>query len=86
MEMGTREIQQFIYQLGLFVFSDGRTDQGMIVARYNIREGKVEYFFIPSDNVLAYRSARSHHDVDAHRKLGIPLDVSSVSSARLLGA
>ncbi|MFM2135322.1 MAG: hypothetical protein RL021_722 [Bacteroidota bacterium] len=82
--MSTREIQQFIYQLGLFIFSDGHKDEGMIVARYNIREGKVEYFFIPAGNVLAYRSARSQHDLDAHRKLGVPLDVSSVSSAHLI--
>lgn len=84
--MSTREIQQFIYQLGLFIFSDGRRDEGMIVARYNIREGRVEYFFIPAGNVLAYRSARSHHDLEAHRKLGVPLDVNSVASAQLLSA
>ena len=84
--MSTRELQQFIYQLGLFIFSDGSKDEGMIVARYNIREGRVEYFFIPAGNVIAYRSARSHHDLDAHRKLGIPLDVNSISSAQLLSA
>jgi len=82
--MITREIQQFIYQLGLFIFSDGSKDEGMIIARYNIREGRVEYFFIPAGNVLAYRSAKSHHDLDAHRKLGVPLDVSSIASAHLL--
>lgn len=82
--MSTRELQQFIFQEGLFFFSDGKQDQGMVVSRYNIPEAKVEYYFIPAGHVLAYNSARSQHDLNAHRKLGFLVDANSITSAKLL--
>lgn len=84
--MSTREIQPFIHQPGTFLFLDGRKDQGVIIARYNIKEGKVEYYFIPAENELAYKAAHANHDMEAHRRLGHQIDTNSVLSAQLRAA
>ncbi|MCC7232723.1 MAG: hypothetical protein IT242_07245 [Bacteroidia bacterium] len=76
--MSTREMQHFIYQNGLVTFIDGKSDEGMIVSRYNIPEARIEYYFIPSVNVLAYQGARASHDMNAHKNLGSRLDISSI--------
>ncbi|HRH67134.1 MAG TPA: hypothetical protein PLU53_12605 [Bacteroidia bacterium] len=81
--MSIREMQNLISQTGMFTFIDGNTDEGMIVSRYNIPEAKIEYYFIPSKNVIAYQSARSHHELDAHRKLGRPVNESTILMAHL---
>jgi len=82
--MSRREIQQYIHHPGLFTFKDGKSDQGMIIVRYNIPEGKIEYYFIPEQNMVAYRSARSNHDLNAHRILGTRIDVEEIHSAQML--
>ena len=61
-------MQNLIYQQGNFTFSDGRKDEGMVISRYNIKEARVEFYFIPAKNLLAFESARSHHDLEAHKK------------------
>lgn len=84
--MSTREIQQFIHQSGQFIFADGRQKMGMIVARYNIKEAKVEYYFIPAENEVAYRTAQAHHQLEAHSQFGNQVDVNGVLSATMLAA
>ena len=66
--MGTHEIQSLICQKGQFTFQDGNQDEGMIISRYNISEAMIEYYFIPTGNLLAYQAARSHSNLDAHKK------------------
>ena len=82
--MSTREIQDIIFQPCLFRFRDGGTTQGMIIARYNIREARIEYYFIPGKSLPAYRSARDSHDLNAHQRLGNPVDLSTILHAQLL--
>ncbi|HNQ61743.1 MAG TPA: hypothetical protein PKJ62_05075 [Bacteroidia bacterium] len=82
--MSRREIQQFIHHPGLFTFNDGKANQGMIIVRYNIPEGKIEYYFIPEENVIAYQSAKSHQDLHAHRVLGTQINVEDIRSAEIL--
>jgi hypothetical protein len=82
--MSIREMQNIIYQQGLFTFQDGRKDEGMVVSRYNIPEARVEYYFIPAGNLLAFQSARSHHDLDAHKKMGQQVDIGSILEARTI--
>jgi hypothetical protein len=82
--MSIREIQNLIYQHGLFTFSDGRKDEGMVISRYNIKDARVEFYFIPSGNLLAFESARSHHDLEAHKKMGQLVDVQSIVTATTL--
>lgn len=82
--MSRREIQQFIHHPGLFTFKDGNADQGMVILRYNIPEGKIEYYFIPADNIIAYQSAKSHQDLNAHKILGSKIEVENIHSAEML--
>ena len=82
--MSTHEIQNLICQKGLFTFADGNQNEGMIISRYNISEAHIEYYFIPSTNLLAYQAARSHSNLDAHKKLGLMVDIGNISNAKLI--
>ncbi len=82
--MSRREIQQIIHHPGLFTFKDGNSNQGMIIVRYNITDARVEYYFIPEENLIAYRSAKSHQDLNAHRILGTRIDIEDIHSAELM--
>ncbi|REJ83559.1 MAG: hypothetical protein DWQ44_03300 [Bacteroidetes bacterium] len=82
--MSSREIQHYIFQNGQFTFSDGATNEGMVISRYNISLARIEYYFIPDSNILAYRSARAQHDVHAHKSLGHLIDISKITSAQLI--
>jgi hypothetical protein len=82
--MSTHEIQNLIYHTGQFTFMNGKQDEGMIISRYNIGEAQIEYYFIPSANVIAYQAARSHAEIDAHKKLGMLVDIGDISHAKLL--
>ena len=80
--MSTREIENFIFQNSVFVFIDGREDEGMVVSRYNITAGKVEYYFIPSTNILAFQATRGPRSTEAYMKLGKAVDISDILDAR----
>lgn len=79
--MSRTEIQHFIHLSSLFTFNNGSKGAGMIIPRYNIAAGCIEYYFIPSENVLTYQSARAHHEMDAHQKLGQLVDISTIRNA-----
>ncbi len=82
--MSRREIQQFIHHPGRFTFKDGQANQGMVIVRYNISEGKIEYYFIPAENLLAYQSAKSSHELNAHRVLGTRVNIEDIHSAEMM--
>ncbi len=82
--MSTHEIQHLICHNGQFTFIDGRQDEGMIISRYNISEARIEYYFIPSMNLLAYQAAKSHAQNDAYQKLGMMIDIGEISHAKLI--
>ena len=82
--MSTHEIQHLICHKGQFTFVDGKQDEGMIISRYNISAAQIEYYFIPSMNVIAYQAARSHSQNDAHKKLGMMIDIGNISHAKLI--
>ena len=82
--MSTHEIQHLICHAGLFTFIDGKKDEGMVVSRYNIKEAQIEYYFIPSKNLLAYQAARSHAEYSAYKSLGTMIDISNIAHAKLI--
>ncbi|MFM7217869.1 MAG: hypothetical protein ACKO1U_07615 [Bacteroidota bacterium] len=84
--MGIKELQYLIHRKGTFHFNDGKNLDGMIVSRYNISLGRVEYYFIPAEKMSDYDTARHQHDVEAHRRLGMRIEASSISSAKLAAA
>ena len=81
--MSTREIQEIIYQLGIFLFRGGAVNEGMVVARYNIPQAKIEYYFIHTSKLSDYRNAKSNHDMMAHQRLGHLIDVNTIIRAQL---
>jgi len=81
--MSIREVQDIIFHLGLFMFRGGSVNEGMLVSRYNIREARIEYYFIPVSNVGDYHAARNGHDRNAHVRLGNPVDVNTIIRAQL---
>ena len=82
--MSTHEIQNLICHSGQFTFIDGKQDEGMIISRYNIVAAQIEYYFIPSLNLLAYQAARSNSQNDAHKKLGLQIEIGNISHAKLI--
>jgi len=78
--MSTREIQDIAFKNGIIMFEGGAQNEGMIVPRYNIRLGKIEYFFIPSSRIHAYESAREQCLQDAYRYFGTLVEESTIKS------
>lgn len=81
--MSTHEIQNLVFQNGQFTFNDGNQNVGMIVVRYNIVAAKIEYYLIPEMNILAYQASRSHHEVDAHKKLGNLIEIENIIHVKI---
>jgi hypothetical protein len=81
--MSAHEIQEYIFQNGLFTFFDGNQDEGMIVCRYNISDARIEYFLIPIGNLFAYQAARAHAEIDAHKKHGKKVDIGKIVKVKI---
>ncbi len=80
--MSTREIQGVVNQLGVFMFRNGAVNEGMVVARYNIRDARIEYYFIHTSKVNEYRDSRNSHDTVAHKRIGSMIDVNTIIRAQ----
>ena len=81
--MSTHEIQNIVYHLGQFTFNNGNKDYGMIVSRYNIVAARIEYYLIPETNIVAYQAARSHAEPNAHKTLGMNIDIENIVHAKM---
>lgn len=82
--MSTREIQDIIFQPCIFRLRNGGSTEGMIVARYNIKEARVEYYFIPSGSVNDYMKAKLNQEREAHNRLGNQIDAGTIIHAEVL--
>lgn len=84
--MSTHEIQHLIFHQGQFIFQDGKQDEGMIISRYNIPSAQIEYYFIPSTNILAYQATKSRIGMDYNslQKLGQVIDIASIQHAKMI--
>lgn len=81
--MSTKEIQEIIHQMGIFMFRGGQINEGMLIARYNIRDARIEYYFIQTAKLEDYKKAKENHDTSAHQRLGNMVDVNSIIRAQL---
>lgn len=84
--MSTREIQDIIYQLGLFLFRGGAVNEGMLVSRYNISEARIEYYFIHTSRMNDYLEATKARDMQAHKRLGRYVDANTIIRAQLFNS
>lgn len=81
--MSTREVQEIIHQLGIFMFRGGQINEGMLIARYNIKNARIEYYFIHTSKLEEYKKAKSSHDLEAHHRLGYLIEANSIIRAQL---
>ncbi|CAN5677616.1 hypothetical protein BH11BAC1_BH11BAC1_10970 [soil metagenome] len=81
--MSTKEVQDIIHQLGVFMFRGGSINEGMLVARYNIKDARIEYYFIHTSKLNDYSDAKKAHEFNAHQRLGNMIDVNTIVRAQL---
>ena len=81
--MSTREVQDIVHQLGVFMFRGGSINEGMLIARYNIAEARIEYYFIHTSRLNEYREAKNAHDAQAHKRLGNLIEANTIIRAQL---
>ncbi len=81
--MSTREVQEIIHQLGVFVFRGGQINEGMLIARYNIKNARIEYYFIHTSKLEEYKKAKNSHDLEAPQRLGYLIEANSIIRAQL---
>jgi len=61
--MSPIELQNYIHLYCMFSFGDGRTEPGIVVAKYNIAELQTEYYFIHHDDMNEYKEAFENSDM-----------------------
>lgn len=83
--MSSQEIQEIIHRPGVFIFRGGATNEGMLVARYNIRKALIEYYFIQLSRLTDFINDIRKHDPGAAQRHGNIVDVNSIITARLFG-
>lgn len=81
--MSTKEVQQIIHHLGIFIFRGGQINEGVLIPRYNIREARIEYYFIHTSQLDEYRKAKGNHDNNAHLHFGNLIDANTIIRAQL---
>ena len=80
--MTTQELQDSIHVYSMFSFRDGRKEPGICINKYNLTLGQVEYYFVPQDNMHAYKVAFEKYDKDTCTRLIYPLNPETVVSVR----
>ena len=80
--MTTQELQNHIHVYSMFSFRDGKREPGICINKYNIPEGKLEYFFIPQNNMQLYKSAFLKFDKETCMKLSMPITCDDVINIR----
>src|SRR5690348_15374271 len=77
-QMTATEIQDFIHVYSMFSFKDGRKEPGIVINKYNLEKAEVEYFFIPQDNMNAYKNAFDRYDKESCRRLSQHIEVANI--------
>ena len=67
--MTSLEIQESINVYSMITFWDGRKEPGILISRYNIQQSRIEYYFVPQDNMQAYKNAFDRYDREACMEL-----------------
>jgi len=80
--MNTIEIQDLIHVYSMFSFRDGRKLPGIIVNKYNVAQGRVEYFFINQSDMSAYRQAFDNYDRESCARLSHRVSVEDIMNIR----
>ena len=74
------DLRDAINVYSLFTFSDGRKLPGMLISRYNIKQACVDYYFVPQENLQAYKTAFEQYDREKCMDLIDPVSPSDLMS------
>ena len=80
--MTTLELQDYMHVYSMFSFRDGRKEPGIVINKYNLVAGEVEYYFIPQQNMAAYKTAFDRYDKETCRNLCTPLNAEDILYVR----
>ncbi len=80
--MAPFEIQDYLHLYSMISFKDGRKEAGLIINKYNLMKGEIEYFFIPQVNMQAYKSAFEKYDRDTCNRLVELVNIEHLHSIR----
>lgn len=80
--MTSIELQDFIHVYSMFSFRDGRKEPGILINKYNIESGMVDFYFIPQFNMQAYKNAFERYDKDTCYRLSIPVRHDDILNIR----
>lgn len=78
--MSALEIQEYLHLYSMFSFKDGRKEAGILINKYNIIKGEIEYLFVPQLNMQAYKSAFENYDRDTYSSLVEIIDADQLLS------
>ena len=71
--MTVLEIQDSINVYSMVTFWHGRKEPGILINRYNSQRSQVEYFFVPQENMQAYKNAFDRYDRESCLELIEPV-------------
>jgi hypothetical protein len=80
--MTTQELQDYIHVYSMFSFRDGRKEPGICINKYNLALGQIEYYFIPQNNMQAYKNAFEKYDKETCKSLCFPLKTEDLLNVR----
>jgi hypothetical protein len=80
--MTSIELQDYIHVYSMISFRDGKKEPGILINKYNLETATVQHFFIPQDNMQAYKNAFDRYDKETCRRLSIPVQVEDILSIR----
>lgn len=80
--MTTQEIQDYIHVYSMFSFRDGRKEPGICINKYNLTLGQIEYYFVPQENMHAYKVAFEKYDKQSCNSLIYPLKPEDLLNIR----
>ena len=72
------QIQESINVYSMIRFTDGHREPGLIINKYNIEEGRIDYFFIQHNFMNEYKKASEKRDIVTCEHLAIPIDVDEI--------
>jgi hypothetical protein len=66
----------------MFSFRDGRKEAGILINKYNLQAGTVEFHFIPQIHMQAYKNAFDRYDKETCNRLCTPVNVQDILNIR----
>jgi hypothetical protein len=67
--MSPTELIDHTHVYSMFSFRNGKKEPGIIVNKYNLERGSVEYFFIAHSDMHEYKKAFDRYDTETCNKL-----------------